>query len=236
MIPAGTQEDTMAGLDQTNALSRALDDFFQRPPLAACPAEAELYKVEHAFGSKPYWQDSVRSERFEKTLNRGILYRPQIVNEMCAKIVTCLKQRVRSGIMVKGPQGIGKSHSLVNMVCKLQSSGDYLVTFLPDCNSWNNGKFLLEQICASFGSTLQDLGIAAVTEDILWVAIEQIDAQLSRLEKKWVFVFDQINKLFVKPMNRHAKDAFPVLHSLSYDRSSFKARANHLCYHGLSQQ
>jgi hypothetical protein len=34
-----------------------------------------------------------------------------------------------------------------------------------------------------------------------------IDGQLAVLGKKWVFVFDQINKLFVKPMNQNARDA-----------------------------
>jgi hypothetical protein len=40
--------------------------------------------------------------------------------------------------MVKGTEGMGKSHTLVNTVLKLQSTGEYLVTFIPDCERWNS--------------------------------------------------------------------------------------------------
>jgi len=183
----------MAVLDQ-NALSKALTGFFQRP-LLDCPEEKSMYMVEDAFGGNPYWAKSVRTERFRLTLEKGILYRPQIVNEIYAQIAECLEEDVKRGIMVKGPQGIGKSHSLVNTVLKLQSTGEYLVTFIPDCEEWENGRFLLKQICLSFGSTPQDLGIPALLthcQTVGWgdypltfleSTVEEIDAELCLLGK-----------------------------------------------------
>jgi hypothetical protein len=37
--------------------------------------------------------------------------------------------------------------------------------------------------------------------------VSAIDAFLEKMGNKWVFVFDQINKLFVKPNNLKARDA-----------------------------
>ena len=53
--------------------------------------------------------------------------------------MTDLHQMVDSapeGIMVKGPGGIGKSHSLVNLVRRLtyRCKRKYRVTVIPDCS------------------------------------------------------------------------------------------------------
>ena len=113
--------------------------------------------------------------------------------------------------MVKGPNGVGKSHSLVNTALKLESEGHNLVTLIPDCGMWTSARFLIDYICKSFGSTQQDLGIQYQSlydeERALEDLVEAVDAALSGLGKAWVFVFDQINKLFVKPENRGAEDA-----------------------------
>jgi hypothetical protein len=58
--------------------------------------------------------------------------------------------------MIKGPHGIGKSHSLVNVVRKLLSEGVYLVTFIPDCERWNYPEYLQDSICASFGANFDE--------------------------------------------------------------------------------
>lgn len=73
-------------------------------------------------------------KRFEGSSEKGILYRPVIVDELVVKVERVLNKDRRSGIMIKGPEGIGKSHSLVNLVRKLQygSNGKYLVTFIQD--------------------------------------------------------------------------------------------------------
>jgi Cdc6-like AAA superfamily ATPase len=163
-----------------------------------------------------YWKNKVRGSRFNSTLKAGLLYRPQIVDDLLLQVRTVLEEPTAAGIMVKGPGGIGKSHSLVNLVRKLvyNSNNKYLVTFIPDCEQWQSSQDLLTQICASFGSTLEAIGIPPLTLTVadypltfVVAFIKAIDDALRALGKQWVFVFDQINTLFVKPMNLQAKDA-----------------------------
>lgn len=196
------------------ALELAVAGFFQHNqnsmPLQCPENRAEKYSVREGFGgTTPYWVDDVRGARFAETLTSGILYRPQIVNEICHQIENALNSPVKEGVMIKGPQGIGKSHSLVNTVLKLQSTGEFLVTFLPDCDSWETTTYLVNAICASFGTSSGQLGIEGLrfSAEDLEALISTIDIQLASLGKKWVFVFDQINKLFVKAINRDAKNA-----------------------------
>ena len=69
---------------------------------------------------------------------------------------TARKFRVTmTGVMIKGPNGIGKSHSIVSLVRKLlyDSDGGYLVTFIPNCDTWSGLGNLYDAICASFGCT-----------------------------------------------------------------------------------
>jgi hypothetical protein len=118
--------------------------------------EPNIYKALMVFTEKDrYWYGRIRSIRFDSTFANGILYRPQIVEELAGKVMEVLKEPVPIGIMVKGPQGIGKSHSLVSLVRKLLygSNNKYLVTFIPDCAQWQSAYQLLEAICESFGTT-----------------------------------------------------------------------------------
>ena len=191
-------------------LSAAVDAFFQRQALQ-CPAATTKYKVQDNFHGAPYWVESLRGSRFEATLVSGILYRPEIVDEIVNSIEQCLDKLVVRGLMVKGPQGVGKSHSLINTVLKLQSTGNYLVTFLPDGEKWDSARFLIKYICNSFGSTPQDLGIRYQSrydeERVLEDLVAAVDKKLEELGKgkKWVFIFDQINKIFNKPENNYSK-------------------------------
>lgn len=118
---------------------------------------------------------------------------------------------------MKGPQGVGKSHSIVNTVLKLLSTGNYLVTFIPDCAAWGDSVQFAEQVFASLGSSADCLGfdfrqmIKDGTEAYdLRAIIKEVSNALDARGKQWVFVFDQINKLFTKPQNRNAKDAFSL--------------------------
>ena len=175
------------------------------------------YSVDDAFHKDDlYWKANVRGDRFEAalTLGKGILYRPQIVTELHQLIDSALSNEVCRGIMVKGPGGIGKSHSLVNLVRKLTygSNNKYLVTFIPDCFKWGNVIDLLRAICASCGIPVEPIlqqvkGNSVLDSKLLDDLITSIDGNLWKLGKKWIFVFDQINKLFVKAENLHAKDA-----------------------------
>ncbi len=54
------------------------------------------------------------------------------MEDLYAEVMEALNDPAPCGIMVKGPQGIGKSHTLVNLVRKLLygTNGKYLVTFI----------------------------------------------------------------------------------------------------------
>ena len=196
-------------IDQ-DALSKALINFFAQEGMQ-CSDEVSVYTADE----NQYWTGHVRTERFADTLQpNGMLYRPAIVNEICSRIDTILDSKVPQGLIIKGPQGIGKSHSLVNVVRKLESTGDYLVTFIPDCDRWSTAFFFIQQVCYSFGMTQHEMtkmGIRRVEssqyEDMIEDLIDRIDSILAELDKKWVFIFDQINRLFVKSVNRGATDA-----------------------------
>jgi hypothetical protein len=166
-----------------------------------------VYNVRDAFGTFGYWTDLVRPDRFERTLRSGILYRPHIVDELSAKVESAFASGVRQGIIVQGPHGIGKSHSLINLVLKLESSGNYLVTFVPDCTLWNSAVFLVDLICKSFGLAVYgsngiglDEGVYAPDVPLtrLDSILRTISEELTAMNKQWVFVFDQVEKLFVQ--------------------------------------
>ena len=208
------------------AIRKAVSSFFLRNNIQ-CPENTEKYIVREAFGTLPYWAPHVRGSRFEDTIGNGILYRPEIVNAVCNEISQALTSEVRRGVMMKGPQGVGKSHSLVNTVLKLQSTSSYLVTFIPDCAWWNTASNLVSMICASFDSDPESLGFN-LWEEVLPEALEKfidvIDDELAALGKQWVFVFDQINKLFVKPMNRNAMDAAGLAFPFYYIKDVLKPK------------
>ena len=44
-----------------------------------------------------------------------VLYRPEIVKELVDEIERLLKTRPAGGLLVKGPQGVGKSYTLINL-------------------------------------------------------------------------------------------------------------------------
>ena len=70
----------------------------------------------------------VRRERLDE--NADILYRPQIVKVLVQQIEDLLSSKEIAGLLVKGPQGVGKSYSLINLTRYLLASGKYWVTIL----------------------------------------------------------------------------------------------------------
>ena len=190
------------------------------------------YRLQDEFHDEDlYWQDDVRSDHFGNTLETGILYRPQIVAELHQMVEGALSRKVQQGIMVKGPGGIGKSYSLVNLVRKLiyGSNSKYLVTFIPDCFQWGSVVDLMRAICASCGIAVEPIrqqlkGNSVLDSILLDDLITSVDAILLKLGKKWVFVFDQINKLFVKAENMHAKDAAGLVFPFNYIQLVMKPR------------
>ena len=143
-------------------------------------------------------------ERFEKTIRSGVLYRPDIVEKMEELLMN--ESQVK-GLFVRGPQGIGKSHSMVNLVRRLRARGA-IVTFIPTCEEWWDNFDLLQAMCRSIKSSTQAIGIdrAMVTTDTLLTIIDRIEDLLPTIDKDWFFVFDQINRIFARPQFSTAKD------------------------------
>lgn len=74
-------------------------------------------------------------ERFLRTETDGVLYRPAIVAAMKDILLT---GHERMGLFVRGPHGVGKSHSLVNLVRSLRAEG-HIVTFIPQLRKLYQG-------------------------------------------------------------------------------------------------
>jgi hypothetical protein len=151
------------------------------------------------------------SDRFANALRDGILYRPEIVKAM--KEVVFSPANERFGVLVRGPHGVGKSHSLVNLVHTLRSDG-HIVTFVPDCERWDTARYLLQAICRSLGTTMEKLGFTVVLPepDVAKIFVEIMVEALKRLnenkhtEVRWILVVDQLNKIFGRPGYEGCKD------------------------------
>jgi len=159
------------------------------------PTDSELYRIQSSFAHPDqYWREKAWSERFEDSLTSGMLYRPAIVSELVKEVENALKANIGRGIMIKGPQGIGKSHSIVNLIHKLlyRSKGKYLVTFIPDCHHWEDVGNLYDAICQSLGSTKEELNIQMSEYEYgdrrkLRRLIEIIDSVLAEQGRQWIF-------------------------------------------------
>ena len=119
------------------------------------------------------------------------------MNEICTAVAANLANFTKRGLMIKGPQGSGKSHSIVNVVRKLQSTEKYLVTFIADCSSWDTSFYLVNKICSSIGTTAEAFGTEEFDENpaTLRKLISDVTKVLEASDKQWVFVFDQINRI-----------------------------------------
>ena len=209
-------------------LKEKLNDYFdhlkKEQKERSIEQKMHIYKIEpNELNSDPtisafspvdgYWMKDVQQERFDDGESRGILYRPKIVKEMMKVVDDTFNKNRRGGIMIKGPHGIGKSHSLVNLVRTLQydSSCKYLVTFIPDCDRWECVGDLYTAICSSFGTTLTAL-MWQIGSDLdeqlvsLNNFVKAIDLILRRMDRRWVLVFDQVNRLFYRPVLDKADD------------------------------
>ncbi len=179
---------------------------------------AEVYKIQEKFETKDrYWVATVGGEQYANALKNGVLFRPAVINELVRMVEKCLAEDLPRGFTIKGSQGIGKSHSIVNLVRQLlyHSNGNYFVTFIPDCAVWTGAYDLFKVICASFGSTSDELGInlfgidMLAREIILKKLIEAINVKLGMQGRQWVFIFDQIDRLSDRYQNVRDISALP---------------------------
>jgi hypothetical protein len=180
-------------------------DFVRRAEGKKCPSVKEVFGLKEAFEDvDQYWIDLLPEPRFGWQQN-NILYRPEIVNRMVADLNSLSTAEIPVGIMVEGLQGVGKSHSLVNLVRRLRFGDErqhYHVTFVPDCDRFERIGFLYEVICGSFGTnTSQDhLALPQGVGDwmVFNLFISAISSYMTECKKKWVFIFDQVNKVLSK--------------------------------------
>eukprot|EP00978_Attheya_sp_CCMP212_P020083 scaffold57085_cov46-Attheya_sp.AAC.4 len=211
-------------IDVTTVIENAVIAYKERPwPRLHdhdLPDSVELYKLEDVFGEAgfhSYWHKRLRAERFTRS---GILYRPSITDGMEQRVEACFEARGSQGLMIKGPQGIGKSHSIVNLYRKLVTSGNYLVTFIPLCDDWEDLDDFVEAVCQSLGIEahaigLEPIGFKSRTDmSIVRGLLKLIRKVLKKHGLKWVFIFDQINSLFAKNQTATKLEELPEPYNL----------------------
>ena len=167
------------------------------------PPNTLLYQLSQDIDPRHVFQSH---ERFGLTFEKGILNRPDIVNDM-KDILSA--NSAAAGLFVTGPQGIGKSHSLVNLVHSLRADG-HLVTFIPDCEGWETNEDLFIASCRSLGVTREELGFNkfdVISDASLRFFLEVITEAIQGVQgKKWFLVFDQVNRIFARAENMKTKD------------------------------
>ncbi|MGH7955089.1 MAG: hypothetical protein ACREOZ_03930, partial [Gloeomargaritales cyanobacterium] len=72
---------------------------------------------------------------------------------------------------------------------------------------WVGVAYLVKMIYKSFGAPPPAILPGEIDDGVLQDFIDAVDAVLQKKTKQWVFVFDQVNRLFGKPGNESAKDA-----------------------------
>jgi len=203
----------MQGFDEEEIRKCLMENFnrLQASEFHPSPTDSQHYFIKKEFDEKDrYWIKKACGEPFIDSLTSGILYRPEIVSELVTEVESALTAKVGRGIMIKGPHGIGKSHSIVNLIRKLLygSEGKYFVTFIPDCRHWKGVHNLYDAICQSLGSTREELSIQTSGPDIdsklerLADFVEFIDKILAEQNRQWIFIFDKINDIFGRPDHR----------------------------------
>ena len=214
-LPPGdaAPNDAIQTSKSSSHLEEAITNYFRTPSIKPFgnDSESHLYLLHDVF-KNPYWLNDISSDRFITSFHNGILYRPETVNEMCTAVATNLANVPKQGLMIKGPQGSGKSHSIINVVRKLQSTEKYLVTYIADCTFWSISIELVKTICSSFGTSYDLLDLPYFKsgndkyEEEFPEFISAIDTILKKNRKQWVFVFDQINRIFARPQHREMKE------------------------------
>jgi len=94
----------------------------------------ELYNIKETFAKKDhYWYDDLWHEQFQSSKKEGVLFCLVIINELICMVETCLVEDAPQRLMIKGLQGIGKSHSIVNLIHQLlyHSNGNTLSLLSP---------------------------------------------------------------------------------------------------------
>jgi Cdc6-like AAA superfamily ATPase len=81
---------------------------------------------------------------------------PVIHREITGKMLEFINKHHAKvpAVYIHGPQGVGKSCSLFEIVCQLNSDKSNRVIYIPDCGGWANDReplaILLDAICMAF--------------------------------------------------------------------------------------
>lgn len=156
-----------------------------------------VYTLEEGFHpSDRSWLRHIQLNRM--AANSNILYRPQIVNDLVKQIEKIIDRGKGHALMVSGAQGVGKSHSLINLTRYLLASGKYMVTIIPDCGKWYTTSDFFDYILESVGVNPRSFGITHDEErdKDFWGLFRDIDYLLHENGRKWVLIFDQVNGIF----------------------------------------
>jgi Cdc6-like AAA superfamily ATPase len=172
-----------------------------------------MFTAESDNATLPPWVPDL-TERFRSTIENGILYRPRIVEDLRKQIDRLFKSLIKVGLMVKGPQGVGKSHTLVNLVVNLEEQRDkgrspYHVTFIPNCDNWRTVGDFVWAVLDSF--EVSAVISAATVESVqtpgdVHMFVDLLDDMLKGKKIKWIFIFDQVNALFGRKENHDIRD------------------------------
>eukprot|EP01132_Coremiostelium_polycephalum_P004525 gene4525-5641_t len=94
--------------------------------------------------------------RFEYVNDSLLMMDRDVTKKLQIKIETHMQNHC---LYVRGPQGVGKSHSLYQSVIILRQNNNNRVIYIPDCQSWGNSpdpyEFMVQD---SFTQFLEDLG------------------------------------------------------------------------------
>jgi hypothetical protein len=152
-----------------------------------------MFTAESDNATLPPWVPDL-TERFRSTIENGILYRPRIVEDLRKQIDRLFKSLIKVGLMVKGPQGVGKSHTLVNLVVNLEEQRDkgrspYHVTFIPNCDNWRTVGDFVWAVLDSF--EVSAVISAATVESVqtpgdVHMFVDLLDGMLEGKNVKWI--------------------------------------------------
>ena len=161
--------------------------------------DSAVYELQKGFIEEDrYWVQNLRSQRMKRA--SPVLYRPHIVKDLVENVERLLNEGNQTGLMVKGPQGVGKSYSLVNLARHLMATGRYHVTFIPDCEKFQSAADLYSSLLDSVGVDAYQLKIDFDNETKVCLSWLLMDIVLVLVDcgKRWVFIFDPINRLFAR--------------------------------------
>ena len=107
-------------------------------------------------------------------------------------------------LYIHGPHGVGKSHSLFEVVCLLRNNPNNRVIYIPDCGGWLGSidpvDFLLNNICYSFAEDTEVIELCSLVKkeyDMKILLCDFLPKYCLRNNLQLYGIFDQHNALTV---------------------------------------